>query len=104
MGGTVGLIERAEIREKGGCAWGGMSGGCEGGGGGMWSRHTFSLARLARANKNGCRVSRGIDRKCSGGNETKPEACRRVEMARSEWARTESGADQKGTGKGSRGK
>ncbi len=42
----VGLIEGAEIRGKGGCAWEGISGGCEGGGGGMWSRHTFSLARL----------------------------------------------------------
>ncbi len=27
MGGTVGLIERAEIGGKGACTWGGLSGG-----------------------------------------------------------------------------
>ena len=33
-----------------------------------------------------------------------PEDCRRWEMARREWDRSESGAVQKGTGKGRRGK
>jgi hypothetical protein len=43
MGGTVGLMERAGERVGRMC---GVSGGWWGGGGGMWSRHTFSLARL----------------------------------------------------------
>jgi hypothetical protein len=46
MGGTVELMERAVIggkRVEGMC---GVSGRWWGGGGGMWSRHTFSLTRL----------------------------------------------------------
>ncbi len=46
IGEAVGLIERAVM---GGGQVGkmcGVSGGWGGGGGGMWSRHTFSLTRL----------------------------------------------------------
>ena len=46
MGGAVELMERAETRGKSVCDWGEVSGGCAGREGGMWSRHTFSLARL----------------------------------------------------------
>jgi hypothetical protein len=52
MGGTVGLMERAEMSGEGVGTWGWwervyrVSGGWGGGGGGMWSRYTFSLARL----------------------------------------------------------
>jgi hypothetical protein len=51
IGGTVGLMERAVI---GGERVGEM---CGVSGGGMWSRHTFSLTRLEPR----CRVSRGKD-------------------------------------------
>ncbi len=46
MGGTVGLIEKAVMGEGEGMGLCKVSGGWWGGGGGMWSRHTFSLARL----------------------------------------------------------
>jgi hypothetical protein len=44
-GGAVGLMERAVIGHEGVGIMCGVSGGWRGGGG-MWSHHTFSLARL----------------------------------------------------------
>ncbi len=46
MGGTVGLMERAVIGGERVGEMCGVSGGWWGGGGEMWSRHTFSLTRL----------------------------------------------------------
>ncbi len=54
------------------------------------------LAGSFRADENGCRVSRGKNGKC-GGNEVRmqeSEDWRSGEMARREWTREESGADQ----------
>ena len=45
-GGEVGLMEKAVMSGGSVGDWGEVSGGCAGRGGGMWSRHTFSLARL----------------------------------------------------------
>ncbi len=62
------------------------------------------LAGSFRANKNRCRVSRGKMESVVGVRRQEPEDWRSGEMARREWAREESGAEQKGTGKGRRGK
>jgi hypothetical protein len=39
-------------------------------GSGMWNESPHILAGTFRANKNGCRVSRGIDGQCDGGGGT----------------------------------
>ena len=62
------------------------------------------LADSFRANKNGCRISRRKDGECGGGEEAGTRGLKEGEMARREWDKIESGAVQKGTGKGSRGK
>ena len=60
------------------------------------------LADSFRANENG---SPGAKMESVVGvRRQEPEDWRSGEMARREWAREESGADQKGTGKGRRGK
>jgi hypothetical protein len=99
MEGTVGLIEKAviggEMRE--------VSGGWWGGGEGMWSRHTFLLVRLeptrTAVGSPGAKIDSVV-----GVRRQEPEDWRRGEMARREWDKEESGADQKRTGKGRRGK
>ncbi len=72
-----------------------------GGRGGMWSRHTFSLARLEPTRTGfgspGAKMERGM-----GVRRQEPEDWRSEEMARREWAKVESGAEKKGTGKGRR--
>ncbi len=62
------------------------------------------LAGSFRANKNECKVSRGKNRQHSvvGVRRQEPEDWRRGEMVRREWDKEESGADEKGTGKGRR--
>jgi hypothetical protein len=62
------------------------------------------LAGSFRANKNGCRVSWGKMDSVVGVRRQEPKDWRRGEMARREWDKEESGVDQKGTGKGGRGK
>jgi hypothetical protein len=56
-----------------------------------------------RANENGCRVSRGIDGKCCGGKKARARSLQEEGDGKERVAKAESGADQKGTGKGSRG-
>jgi hypothetical protein len=100
MGGVVGLMEKADIRETKLGVCGGVGGG---GGGGMWSRHTFSLACLEPTRTGVGSPGANIEREV-GVRRHEPEVCRRGEIARSECERMESGADQKGTGNGRRGK
>ena len=100
IGGVVGLMEKAEIS---GVKVGESGGGWGGSGEGMWSRHTFSLACLEPTRTGvgspGAKTEREV-----GVRTQEPEDCRRGEMARREWDKRESGAVQKGTGKGRRGK
>ena len=69
----------------------------------MWSRHTFSSACLEPARTDvgspGAKIESEV-----GVRRHEPEVCRRGEIARSECERMESGLDQKGMGKGRRGK
>ncbi len=54
------------------------------------------LAGSFRANKNGCRVSRGKDEQCGGGEEARPRRLKDgvgSENARREWDKEESEAD-----------
>ena len=69
----------------------------------MWSRHTFSLTRL-EPTRTGVGSPGAKMESVVGVRRQEPEDWRRGEMARREWAREEPGADQKGTGKGRRGK
>ena len=69
----------------------------------MWSRHTFSLTRL-EPTRTGVGSPGAKMESVVGVRRQEPEDWRSGEMARREWAREESGADQKGTGKGRRGK
>jgi hypothetical protein len=70
----------------------------------MWSRHTFSLARL-EPTRTGVGSPGAKMKSVVGVRRQEPEDWRSGEMARrEEWAREESGSDQKGTGKGRRGK
>jgi hypothetical protein len=64
----------------------------------MWSRHTFSLARL-EPTRTGVGSTGAKMESVVGVRRQEVEAWRRGEMARREWDRAESGADQKGTGK-----
>jgi hypothetical protein len=100
MGGVVGLMEKADIRETKLGVCGGVGGG---GGGGMWSRHTFSLACLEPTRTGVGPPGANIESEV-GVRRHEPEVCRRGEIARSECERMESGADQNGTGNGRRGK
>ena len=100
MGGVVGLMEKADIREAKLGVCGGVGGG---GGGGMWSRHTFSLACLEPTRTGVGSPVANIESEV-GVRRHEPEVCRRGEIARSECERMESGADQNGTGNGRRGK
>ncbi len=63
----------------------------------MWSRHTFSLACLEPTRTGvgspGAKMERVV-----GVRRQEPEDWRNGEMARREWAKVESGADQKGIG------
>ena len=81
-----------------------VSGGWWGGGGRMWSRHTFSLTRLEPTRTGVGSPGAKMESVVGVRRQEKPEDWRSGEMARREWAREESGADQKGTGKGRRGK
>jgi hypothetical protein len=69
----------------------------------MWSRHTLSLARL-EPTRTGVGSPGAKMESVVGVRRQEPEDCSSGEIARREWAREESGADQKGTGKGRRGK
>jgi hypothetical protein len=69
----------------------------------MWSRHTFSLARLAPT-RTGVGSPGAKMESVARVRRQEPEASSRGEMARREWAKTESWADQKKTGKGKWGK
>ncbi len=69
----------------------------------MWSRHTFSQARLEPTRTGVGSPGAKMD-SVVGVRRHEPEDWRSGEMARREWAREESGADQKGIGKGRRGK
>ncbi len=70
----------------------------------MWSRHTFSLARLEPTRMGVGSPGAKMD-SVVGVRRHEPEDWSSGEMARREWAnREESGADQNGTGKGRRGK
>ena len=94
------MMEKA-VRSEG---RGGESGGGWGGrGGGMWRRQTFSLACLEPTRTGvgspGAKMEREV-----GVRRHEPEECSRGEMAKREWERRESGAVQKGTGNGRRGK
>ncbi len=69
----------------------------------MWSRHTFSLARLEPTRTGVGSPGTKMDSVVRVRRQ-EPEDWRRGEMARREWDKEESGADQKGTRKGRRGK
>jgi hypothetical protein len=69
----------------------------------MWSRHTFSLARLGPT-RTGVGSPGAKMESVVGVRRQEPEDWRSGEMVRREWAREESGEDQKETGKGKRGK
>ena len=79
----MGLIERAVM---GGGQVGtmcGVSGGSWGGGGGMWSRHTFSLTRL-EPTRTGVGSPGAKMESVVGVRRQDPEVGRRGEMARRE--------------------
>jgi hypothetical protein len=99
-GGSSGLMEKADIRETKLGVCGGVGGG---GGGGMWSRHTISLACLEPTRTSVASPGANIESEV-GVRRYEPEICRKGEIARSECERMESGADQKSTGNGRRGK
>ncbi len=70
MGGTVGLMERAVIGGERVGEMCGVSGGVVGSWG--WDvESSHILADSFRANKNGCRVSRGKDGQCGGVEEAR---------------------------------
>jgi hypothetical protein len=69
----------------------------------MWRRHIFSLTRL-EPTRTGVGSPGAKMESVVGVRRQEPDDCRSGEMARREWAREESGADQKGTGKRRRGK
>ena len=82
-GGEVGLMERAIMGGEQVGKMCGVSGGCWGGGGGMWSRHTFSLTRL-EPTRTGVGSPGAKMESVVGVRRQEPEECRRGEMARRE--------------------
>jgi hypothetical protein len=70
----------------------------------MWSRHTFSSACLEPTRTGLGSSGAKIESEEVGVRRHEPEVCRRGEITRSECERMESGADQKETGNGRRGK